>query len=126
MNAMIKVTNKAGEITYFSIPEQNANKFIELIGEFEATYEVYPSGQMPLEALPEEISTKAKDVLKAFSEVSVTFERGQFTVSTGIGIYAHYAYDHCVCGRYKQEAVYTKEERRQNFIDEFGYAPCYL
>ena len=126
MNAMIKVTNKAGETTYFSIPEQNAEKFLELIAEFEATYEIFPSGQMPLEALPEEISAKAKNILKAFSEVSVTFERGQFTASAGMGIYAHYAHDHYVCGRYNQEAVYTKEERRQNFIEEFGYAPCYL
>ena len=38
----------------------------------------------------------------------------------------NYHYDHFVCGRYLQTEVYTKEERRQNFIEEFGYAPCYL
>ena len=120
MNAIIKVTNKAGEITYFSIPEQNANKFIELIAEYDATHEVYASGKMPLEALPEETQAKVKDILKAFSEVSVTYEYGKFEVSAAICVRAHYNYDHCVCGRYKQEAVYTAEERARNYKEVFG------
>lgn len=124
MRVLLKVTANENT-TYHTCPEENANKLKALFEEYEATVEVF-NYPVPLEALPEETQTKAKNILKAFNEVSVTYERRQFTVSAGIGVYANYANDHMVCGRYKQEEIYTKEERRQNFIEEFGYAPCYL
>lgn len=120
MNAMIKVTNRVGEITYFSLPAKNAEKFVELIAEYDATHEIFQAGEMPLEALPEETQYKVKDVLKAFGQVSVTYEYGKFEVSTAICVRAYYHYDHIVCGRYNQTDVYTEEERRQNYREVFG------
>lgn len=120
MNAIIKVTNKVGEITYFSLPAKNADKFVELIAEYDATHEIFQSGKMPLEALPEEIQNRVRETLKAFSECSVTYEYGKFTASTAICVKSYYHYDHIVCGRYKQSEVYTEEERRRNYKEVFG------
>ena len=92
----------------------------------EIKVESFTSGAMPLEALPEDIQEKVKSTLKAFDEVSVDYEHGRFNVFAGYCVKKNYHYDHFVCGRYLQTEVYTKEERRQNFIEEFGYAPCYL
>ena len=124
MRVLFRVTNSDSTM-YTTCPEENASKLKELFEECDAEVEVF-NYPVPLEALPEETQAKAKDILKAFSDVSVTYENRQFTVSASIGLYAQYAYDHMVCGRYRQEEVYTKEERRQNFIEEFGYAPCHL
>lgn len=126
MHSMVKITNKAGEVFYATVPEKNAQAFIEIVAEYDAKSEIFTAGKMPLGALPEETQAKVKSVLKAFDEVSVVYERGQFNVSASVGIYAQYAYDHCTCGRYKQEEVYTKEERAKNFKEEFGYVPFYL
>lgn len=124
MNVLVKATREE-KIIYTACPEENASKLKALFEEYGATAEVlsYP---VSLEALPEEVQNEVKDVLKAFNQVSVVYENSKFRVSTGVGVYSHYAYDHMVCGRYNQEEVYTKEERARNFKEEFGYTPCYL
>lgn len=124
-NTMIKSTNleTAG---YMTCPTKNVEKLIALIFECGTEVETFEIGTMPLESLPEEVQEKVKSILKAFNEVTVIFEHGKFDVSTGHFLKANYHHDYFVCGDYKQEDVYTIEERRQNFIEEFGYAPCYL
>lgn len=124
MRTLLKVTANENT-TFHTCPKENTNKLKELFEEFGATVEVF-NYPVSLEALPEETQAEVKDILKAYSEVTVTYERSQFTVSASVGIYSKYAYDHMVCGRYKQEEIYTKEERGRNFKEVFGYAPCYL
>lgn len=126
MKALVKAVPAGKEAVYTTVPEENKYKMKALLEEFGSEVEIY-SYPVALEALPEKVQEEVKSVLKAYSEVSVTYERNQFKVSAGIGIYSAYACDHMVCGRYKQEEVYTVEERRRrNFKEEFGYEPCYL
>lgn len=124
-NTMIKTTNLE-DVLYITCPTKNVSKFIELVCEYDTEVETFEVGSMPFEALPQNVQERAKEILKAFSEVSVVYENREFNVSAGICLKANYAHDHFSCGRYKQEDIYTKEERKQNFIEEFGYAPCYL
>jgi hypothetical protein len=124
MRVLFKVTNN-GETIYTTCPAENKEKLKALFDECGATVEIY-TYPVPLEALPNDVQDKVKSTLRAFSEVSVTYENMKFTTSAAICLSARYAYDHMVCGRYKQEEVYTKEERRQNFKEEFGYTPAYI
>jgi hypothetical protein len=124
MRVLFKVTANDAT-TYHTCPTENQNKLRELFEEFGATVEVYDY-PVALEVLPEETQNEVKNTLKAFGEVTVTYQNRKFDVSAAISVTSHYAYDHMVCGRYLQENVYTREERRQNFLEEFGYVPCYL
>lgn len=125
MNAMIRATAN-NDTTYHVCIEKNANKLVELFEELDVKCETFSAGQMPLESLPEEVQEKAKSILRAFDQVSVNYENGSFRVSASICLTATYARDHFVCGRYNQTDVYTKEERKQNFFEEFGYIPAWL
>lgn len=98
------------------------NEFLKPCG---AEYEVFEQTQMPLASLPAEVQAEVKSRLKAYSRCNVVFEYNRFTVSCGVCIKSHYNYDHFVCGEYKADEVYTLEERRQNYFDSFGYAPCF-
>ena len=121
-NYMIKATNPTtNQSVYLGVPEFNLNNMKNLLDEYSAKYEVYSVDSMPLEALPEEIQMKVKNTLKAFDKVNVEFESGKFSASVGCCIKSSYGYDHFVCGTYRADEVYTKEERRQNYIEEFGY-----
>ena len=126
-NAMIKATNN-GKVNYITCPADKVEEFTKILKELneELNPESFEVGKMPLEALPEEIQNKVKSILKAYNEANVVYEYGRFNVSASYGIKSHYNYDHFVCGYYKQDEVYTKEERKQNFIEEFGYCPAYL
>ena len=124
MKVLFKVTANE-ETSFHTCPAENQNKLKELFEEFGATVEIYEY-PVALEVLPEETQTEVRNTLKAFGEVTVTYQNRKFDVSAAISVTAHYAYDHMVCGRYLAEKVYTKEERRQNFLEEFGYIPFYL
>lgn len=126
MNSMIRTTNKNGYVAYFTCPAHNVQKFIELIDEFGATTETFAAGQMPFNALPEDAQAEVKKILRAFDSVNVVYENDKFNVSPNTCICASYPRDHFVCGYYKVDEIYTKEERRQNFFEEFGYVPFWL
>ena len=136
MHSMVKINSKAGEVLYTIVPEENTENFLDLVAEYDAEGEVFPAGKMPFEALPEETQAQVKTALRTFDKAIVTYEGDQFRVHTSTGlyaqgtpgarIYAQYAYDHCTCGYYRQEEIYTKEERAKNFKEEFGYVPFYL
>lgn len=131
MNNMIKVTNCSATV-FVSICVTGTKKMCELFDEHASehpelnlTYKVFKAGEMPLEELPKEIQEKVKSTLRAFHSCTVTYEHSKFSVSTGTCIRATYDWDHFVAGTYKDDEVYTIEERRQNYEEEFGYAPCF-
>lgn len=76
-----------------------------------------------LNTLPQEVQEKVKNVLKAYDEVHVTFEDGDFYTSTGVALKAAYAKDFEVIGTYRADEVYTKEERMLNYINVFQDYP---
>lgn len=84
------------------------------------------TGDLKFEQLPIEVQEEVKSTLRAFDRCYVVYENLNFKVSASIGITASYAKDHYFCGEYKAKDIYTLEERRKNFIEEFGYAPTYL
>lgn len=131
MNNMIKVTCVDG-INFITSKDYATKKMTELIDEAikqqperNVSYKVFKSGEMPLEELPELIQAQVKSVLRAYSRCTVTYENSKFSVSACTCIRATYDWDHFVAGTYKDDEVYTLEERRQNYKEEFGYAPCF-
>lgn len=76
-----------------------------------------------LNTLPIETIKKIKDVLKAYDEVNVYFENGQYHVSTGHCLRATYGTDFKNIGTYKSKDVYTKQERILNYVNEFQDYP---
>ena len=124
---MIKATNPAtNAVVHFVIPTEKTSEMLDLLKAANADTKVFEVGKMPLNELPEEVQNQIKSTLKAYNRVNVTFEYGKFSVSAGCCIKSHYNYDHFACGEYKADEVYTKEERRQNYIESFGYAPAYI
>lgn len=73
--------------------------------------------------LPSEVIEKVKNTLRAFDEVHVIFEYGEYHVSTGIAIKATYAPDEEFIGTYKASEVFTEEERILNYVNEFQSYP---
>ena len=122
-NTLFKVNNSLG--THFmAIPFNSSSEIKEILNTLPDTeFTSFEVGTVNLEELPENTQKEVKSILKAFDEVTVTYERSQFTVSTGTFISAHYPTDHFVCGTYYQKKVYTPEERKTNFLEEFGYLP---
>lgn len=120
-NIMIKSNGN-----YITFPANKVEEAKQLMRTLTTDFEIFNVSEMPLDVLPIEIQNKVKRILKAYSEVNVTYEYGEFRVSTGYCIKSNYHYDNFVCGYYKQEDVYNEEQRRQNFIEEFGYVPCYF
>ena len=121
-NTLFKVINSAG-IHFITCPTISAAQFKELIEIPGNQVSLFKVGTVKLEELPEATQKKVRDTLKAFDQVTVTYERAQFTVSTGTFLSAHYPTDHFVCGTYHQKEVYTPDERKANFLEEFGYLP---
>lgn len=127
---MFKTTNRNG-IAFIPACVGTEDQFRSLIEECvkncagEASYKEFPANKMPLEELPEDIQNQVRNTLRAYHSVTVTFENGKFSASACIGIKNSYNWDHFVAGTYKDDEVYTLEERRQNYKEEFGYAPCF-
>lgn len=125
-NDMIKVTCIEGT-GFIPSPDYATKKMTEVIDESikkqlerKMSYKVFKSGEMPLEELPELIQTQVKSVLRAYPRCTVTYEYGKFSVSTCCCIKNHYSFDDYLAGTYWDRDVYTEEERKQNYIEEFG------
>ena len=127
MNTLFHYINNGSE-GYITVDSKAADEFEKLVKETtkQNTFERFESGNVPLVAMPKETRDKVMSVLRAFDEVSVEYENGGFRVFTGSYLSASYAIDHFFCGRYRADEVYTREQRRQNFIEEFGYDPAFI
>lgn len=88
-------------------------------------FEAY-SYPVALDVLPASVQEKVRDILRAYDECSVIYENGTFDVSPNMCIKCKYADDYMVLNRYKQTEIYTLEERKQNFFEEFGYHSCFI
>jgi len=73
--------------------------------------------------LPQEVQEKAKNTLKAYDEVNVIYEYGEYHVSVGVALKAQYAPDHEVIGRYRAEDIFTDNERIINYVESFHDYP---
>lgn len=123
-NTMIKLSNAYGSTTYIVFPSHNVDDAIKLFTETGVkVLNTFEAGNTPFEELPDEMKEDVKETLKAFHECTVIFENGKFLTSAGISIKSSYADDHFVCGTYKDDQIYTLEERRANYKECFGYAP---
>src|SRR5574343_168236 len=76
-----------------------------------------------LNTLPQDVQDKVKSVLKAYDEVNVIFEYGEYNVSASICIKCNYASDHEFVGTYKAEDVFTPDERIINYVECFRDYP---
>lgn len=124
MKVLFKVTSN-GNTQYDTCPEENQNKLKELFEECGCEVEIY-NYPVPFKAFPKDVQEEIKKILRAYDEVNVTFEMRKFHVSPNVSICSSYPYDHMVCSRFHVTQMYTKEERRQNFFEEFGYVPFWL
>lgn len=125
-NDMIKITCTEGT-SFLPCIDRGTKKMTELIDESvksmperKLSYKVFKSGEMPLEELPELIQAQVKSVLRAYPRCMVTYEYNKFSVSASHCIKSNYSFDHYVAGTYLDSDVYTEEERKQNYIEEFG------
>lgn len=130
MNKLFKITNDQGVTGFCTWDAESADTAMKILqdaaaeNKWNGTVETFDVGKMPLSALPEDIQDKVRGTLRAYDRCRVVFEYGKFSAGAGCCVKAHYNYDHFVCGEYFAADVYTPEERRQNFIEEFGYAPA--
>ena len=76
-----------------------------------------------LNTLPSEVVEKVKNTLRAFDEVHVIYEYGEYHVSAGLCIKSSYGVDHEFIGTYKSKEVFTEEERILNYINSFQDYP---
>lgn len=125
MKQMIKAFQPLnGNTIYVVCNDNNVSKMLELFAECGGECISFSVGEVPLDKLPDEIQAEVKECLRVFNEAHVTYENREFHVSTSVCLCAHYADDHFVCGTYKARDVYTPEQRKKIFIEEFGYSPC--
>ena len=71
--------------------------------------------------LPEDIKAKVTNRLKAYDEVTISYEDGDYTL--GVVIKATYSPDHKVIGTIYSKDYYTENERIANYINEFNDYP---
>ena len=71
--------------------------------------------------LPQEVQLFVKSQLKAYDEVTVSYENGRY--SYGVCIKAEYAPDHEVLGTIKATDIYSDVERIENYINSFCTYP---
>ena len=73
-----------------------------------------------------EQQNEIKEILKAYNEVHVVYEYGQYHFSTGIALRATYAPDHEFIGTVYADDIFTEEERIINYMEAFHeYSPLY-
>lgn len=75
------------------------------------------------EMFTEEQKKSVKSTLKAFREVTVEFEYGEYHFSTGVSLKANYAPDHKLVGTVYAEDIFTEEERLLNYVESFHEFP---
>lgn len=73
--------------------------------------------------LPQEVQDKAKGVLRAYDQVNVIFEYGEYHVSAGLCLKSVYCADHEFVGTYNAVDVFTPEERIINYVECFRSYP---
>lgn len=74
--------------------------------------------------LPVVVQEEVKDTLRVFRTVDVYFENGDYHF--GLVLKRHYADDHKFIGTYRDDEVFTEEERILNCVNEFRmYPPQY-
>lgn len=78
-----------------------------------------------IETLPVSIQNEIRETLKAYDEVNVEFEYGEYRVLTGVMLTATYAPDHRFVGTYKANEVFTLEERTINYAESFHDFPIW-
>lgn len=81
------------------------------------------NANIELNKLPAEVQNKVKKFLRAYNEVNVIYEYGEYHVGTGISLKAQYAADHVFVGTYKAKEVYTADERIINYVESFHEFP---
>ena len=78
------------------------------------------------EELSEKVQNEIRKVLKAFDNCYVTFENGEYHVSSGFGIKAEYGSDYEWIGDYTAKEIFTEQERILNYVESFhSYPPQY-
>lgn len=76
--------------------------------------------------LPMDVQDKVKNTLKAYDNAYIIFEYGEYHVSVGIALKAHYAEDHKVIGTVNVDDIFTKEEKIINYAESFHeFSPLY-
>ena len=128
MKKLFKMTNDKmleGKAMYYVGEASKEDSVRELITEMGAKLEAF-AYPVALENLPQETQAEVKNILRAYDECSVIYENGTFDVSPDMCIKFKYANDYMVINRYKQTEIYTLEERKQNFFEEFGYHSCFI
>jgi len=78
-----------------------------------------------LKQIPESIAQKALNILRAYGEVTIRYEYGEYSVMAGTIIKAQYGGDYKVVGYVRAVDVYTLEERTQNYIESFHDYPIW-
>ena len=73
--------------------------------------------------LPGGVQDKARNILKAYDEVNIIFEYGEYRVSAGLALTATYAPDHKFIGVAYAEDIFTEEERIINYAESFHEFP---
>ena len=118
---MYVITRADGEVIYMPL----ANDMDIELNMLSLEFEKYDQCDMPFEAFPKDVRKCVLGRLKAYDECFVTFENGEFRVSTGCALRRVYANDFYVAGSYKASELYTPDERRANFEEVFGYKPVW-
>ncbi len=76
---------------------------------------------IPFEQLPADTQKKIKDTLRAYDDVSVYFENGEYRFGTMLK--ESYAPDHRYVGTYYAKELFTEQERMLNYVNEFQCYP---
>lgn len=76
-----------------------------------------------LALLPTDIQTQVLETLKAYACITVTYEYGKYTASTGTMLKEIYAPDYRVFGTFYQDDIYSLDERTENYIECFHDYP---
>ena len=71
--------------------------------------------------LPKEVQLYVMDTLKAYDEVTVSYENGKYQY--GVCIKRNYAEDYKVLGTIYKSDIYTEEEQDINFMETFHDYP---
>lgn len=74
-----------------------------------------------LNELPENIQEKIKNTLKAYNEVTVFYEYGEYHF--GLCLKNVYGADHEYIGTYYAKDIFADEERILNYVNEFQSYP---
>ena len=74
----------------------------------------------------EEQQDRVKETLKAYDEVHITYQYGEYHFSTGVALTATYAPDFKAVGSVYADDIFTEEERILNYMESFHeYSPLY-